>query len=160
MLVGFSAVKRFGGNVYLGAAMGAAMVSTQLTSAYEIETARAAGSIEVWHLFSLTVDKIGYQAMVIPVLCVSWLLAYIEKWLHKRLSGTADFLLTPLITLLVTGFLTFVVVGPLARELSDGITNGLSWLYTTVGPVGGFLFGLVYSPIVLRDRRASCRESV
>ena len=129
VLVGFSAVKRFGGNVYLGAAMGAAMVSTQLTSAYEIETAR--------------------QAMVIPVLCVSWLLAYIEKWLHKRLSGTADFLLTPLITLLVTGFLTFVVVGPLARELSDGITNGLSWLYTTAGPVGGFLFGLVYSPIVV-----------
>ena len=149
VLVGFSAVKRFGGNVYLGAAMGAAMVSTQLTSAYEIETAREAGSIEVWHLFGLTVDKIGYQAMVIPVLCVSWLLAYIEKWLHKRLSGTADFLLTPLITLLVTGFLTFVVVGPLARELSDGITNGLSWLYTTAGPVGGFLFGLVYSPIVV-----------
>ena len=149
VLVGFSAVKRFGGNVYLGAAMGAAMVSTQLTSAYEIETARQAGTIEVWHLFGLTVDKIGYQAMVIPVLCVSWLLAYIEKWLHKRLSGTADFLLTPLITLLVTGFLTFVVVGPLARELSDGITNGLSWLYTTAGPVGGFLFGLVYSPIVV-----------
>lgn len=149
VLVGFSAVKRFGGNVYLGAAMGAAMVSTQLTSAYEIETAREAGSIEVWHLFGLTVDKIGYQAMVIPVLCVSWLLAYIEKWLHKRLSGTADFLLTPLITLLVTGFLTFVVVGPLARELSDGITNGLSWLYTTTGAVGGFLFGLVYSPIVV-----------
>ena len=149
VLVGFSAVKRFGGNVYLGAAMGAAMVSTQLTSAYEIETAREAGSIEVWHLFGLTVDKIGYQAMVIPVLCVSWLLAYIEKWLHKRLSGTADFLLTPLITLLVTGFLTFVVVGPLARELSDGITNGLSWLYTTAGPVGGFLFGMVYSPIVV-----------
>ena len=149
VLVGFSAVKRFGGNVYLGAAMGAAMVSTQLTSAYEIETARQAGTIEVWHLFGLTVDKIGYQAMVIPVLCVSWLLAYIEKWLHKRLSGTADFLLTPLITLLVTGFLTFVVVGPLARELSDGITNGLSWLYTTAGPVGGFLFGMVYSPIVV-----------
>ena len=149
VLVGFSAAKRFGGNVYLGAAMGAAMVSTQLTSAYEIETARQAGTIEVWHLFGLTVDKIGYQAMVIPVLCVSWLLAYIEKWLHKRLSGTADFLLTPLITLLVTGFLTFVVVGPLARELSDGITNGLSWLYTTAGPVGGFLFGMVYSPIVV-----------
>ena len=149
VLVGFSAVKRFGGNVYLGAAMGAAMVSTQLTSAYEIETARQAGTIEVWHLFGLTVDKIGYQAMVIPVLCVSWLLAYIEKWLHKRLSGTADFLLTPLITLLVTGFLTFVVVGPLARELSDGITNGLSWLYTTAGPLGGFLFGMVYSPIVV-----------
>ncbi len=149
VLIGFSAAKRFGGNVYLGAAMGAAMVSTELTNAYNIQQATEAGEIEVWHLFGLTVDKIGYQAMVIPVLCVAWILSFIEKWLHKRLSGTADFLLTPLITLLVTGFLTFVVVGPLTRQLSDGITNGLEWLYNTAGPVGGFLFGLVYSPIVV-----------
>ncbi|MDO4901569.1 sucrose-specific PTS transporter subunit IIBC [Actinomyces sp.] len=149
VLVGFSAAKRFGANVYLGAAMGAAMVSTELTSAYNIQQATEAGQIESWSLFGLNVDKIGYQAMVIPVLCVAWILSVIEKWLHKRLSGTADFLLTPLITLLVTGFLTFVVVGPLARELSDGITAGLQWLYNTAGPIGGFLFGLVYSPIVV-----------
>ncbi|WP_174721993.1 sucrose-specific PTS transporter subunit IIBC [Actinomyces qiguomingii] len=149
VLVGFSAAKRFGGNVYLGAAMGAAMVSTELTSAYNIQQATEEGLIESWSLFGLNVDKIGYQAMVIPVLCVAWILSVIEKWLHKRLSGTADFLLTPLITLLLTGFLTFVVVGPLARELSDGITAGLQWLYNTAGPIGGFLFGLVYSPIVV-----------
>ncbi|KGF03753.1 PTS sucrose transporter subunit IIABC [Actinomyces urogenitalis S6-C4] len=149
VLVGFSATKRFGGNVYLGAAMGAAMVSTSLTNAYSIAQAQAEGSIEVWHLFGLTVDKIGYQAMVIPVLCVAWILSTIEKWLHKRLSGTADFLLTPLITILVTGFLTFVIVGPVTRELSDGITYGLDWIYNTLGPIGGFLFGLVYSPIVV-----------
>ncbi|WP_172120040.1 sucrose-specific PTS transporter subunit IIBC [Actinomyces faecalis] len=149
VLVGFSATKRFGGNVYLGAAMGAAMVSTSLTNAYSIAQAQAEGSIEVWHLFGLTVDKIGYQAMVIPVLCVAWILSTIEKWLHKRLSGTADFLLTPLITILVTGFLTFVIVGPVTRELSDAITYGLDWVYNALGPVGGFLFGLVYSPIVV-----------
>ena len=149
VLVGFSATKRFGGNVYLGAAMGAAMVSTSLTNAYTIAQAQAEGTIEVWHLFGLSVDKIGYQAMVIPVLCVAWILSTIEKWLHKRLSGTADFLLTPLITILVTGFLTFVIVGPLTRQLSDGITHGLDWVYNALGPVGGFLFGLVYSPIVV-----------
>ena len=149
VLVGFSAAKRFGGNVYLGAAMGAAMVSTELTNAYTIQEAREAGTIEVWHLFGLEVEKIGYQAMVIPVLAVTWIMSMIEKWLHKRLSGTADFLLTPLITLLVTGFLTFVVVGPFTRMLSDGITDGIAWLYNTVGPVGGLLFGLVYSPIVV-----------
>lgn len=149
VLVGFSATKRFGGNVYLGAAMGAAMVSTSLTNAYTITQARADGTIEVWNLFGLTVEKIGYQAMVIPIMVVAWILSTIEKWLHKRLSGTADFLLTPLITLLVTGFLTFVIVGPITREISDGLTNGLDWLYNTLGPVGGFIFGLFYSPIVV-----------
>ena len=97
----------------------------------------------------MTIDKIGYQAMVIPVLCVAWVLAAIEKRLHKRLSGTTDFLLTPLITMLATGFLTFVVVGPVTRVLSNGVTNGLAWTYNALGPIGGALFGLAYSPIVV-----------
>ncbi|MBJ2329738.1 PTS glucose transporter subunit IIA [Schaalia cardiffensis] len=156
ILVGFSATKRFGGNVYLGAAMGAAMVSGSLLSAYSMTDQDAAdafwaftGANPTWHLFGLEVDKIGYQAMVIPVLCVAWILSTIEKWLHKRLSGTADFLLTPLITMLVTGFLTFVLVGPVTRQLSVLLTNGLDWTYNTLGVFGGLIFGFFYSPIVV-----------
>ena len=171
VLVGYSAAKRFGGNVYLGAAMGAAMVSTSLLPAGSMsdDTARAnfwifqgttkcvvgqegcdiTSAVDNWSLFGLHVDKIGYQNMVIPVLCVAWILSVIEKWLHKRLSGTTDFLLTPLLTLLSTGFLTFVVVGPVTRQLSFLITDGLAWTYNTLGPIGGTLFGLVYSPIVV-----------
>ena len=149
VLIGFSAAKRFGGNAYLGAAMGAAMVSSSLTSSYTAIQAQTAGTIGIWRLFGLTIDKIGYQAMVIPVLCVAWVLAAIEKRLHERLSGTTDFLLTPLITMLATGFLTFVVVGPVTRVLSNGVTNGLAWTYNALGPIGGALFGLAYSPIVV-----------
>ena len=179
VLVGFSAAKRFGGNVYLGAAMGAAMVSTSLLSAYSMANDAAAnnfwlyqgigtdcaltdasciadlsakGSIpaaSTWYLFGIHVDKIGYQAMVIPIICVAFIMSVIEKWLHKRLSGTTDFLLTPLITMLVTGFLTFVAVGPLTRQLSMWITDGLNWTFNTLGVVGGLVFGLFYSPIVV-----------
>ena len=112
VLVGFSAAKRFGGNTYLGAAMGAAMVSPSLLSAYSMTDAAAAAKFwaytdqsSVWNLFGLEVTKVGYQAMVIPTLVVTWIMCLIEKSLHKVLKGTADFLLTPLITLLITGFL-------------------------------------------------------
>jgi len=156
VLIGFSATKRFGGNVYLGAAMGAAMVSTSLLSAYSMTDDAAAakfweytGAKPTWHLFGLEVDKIGYQAMVIPIICVAFILSVIEKQLHKYLSGTADFLLTPLITILVTGFLTFVAVGPITRQLSIWLTNGLEWGFNTLGVLGGLLFGLLYSPIVV-----------
>ncbi|WP_206645855.1 PTS beta-glucoside transporter subunit IIBCA [Actinomyces oricola] len=156
VLIGFSATKRFGGNVYLGAAMGAAMVSTSLLSAYSMTDDAAAakfweytGAEPTWHLFGLEVDKIGYQAMVIPIICVAFILSVIEKQLHKYLSGTADFLLTPLITILVTGFLTFVAVGPITRQLSIWLTNGLEWGFNTLGVLGGLLFGLLYSPIVV-----------
>ena len=139
VLVGFSAAKRFGGNTYLGAAMGAAMVSPSLLSAYSMTDAVAAAKYwaytdqsSVWNLFGLEVTKVGYQAMVIPTLVVTWIMCLIEKSLHKVLKGTADFLLTPLITLLITGFLAFVVVGPVTRELSNYLTYGINWLYTSL----------------------------
>ena len=156
VLVGFSAAKRFGGNTYLGAAMGAAMVSPSLLSAYSMTDAAAAAKFwaytdqsSVWHLFGLEVTKVGYQAMVIPTLVVTWIMCLIEKSLHKVLKGTADFLLTPLITLLVTGFLAFVVVGPITRELSNYLTYGINWAYTTLGVFGGLIFGFFYSAIVV-----------
>ena len=156
VLVGFSAAKRFGGNTYLGAAMGAAMVSPSLLSAYSMTDAAAAAKFwaytdqsSVWNLFGLEVTKVGYQAMVIPTLVVTWIMCLIEKNLHKVLKGTADFLLTPLITLLVTGFLAFVVVGPVTRELSNYLTHGINWAYTTLGVFGGLIFGFFYSAIVV-----------
>ena len=156
VLVGFSAAKRFGGNTYLGAAMGAAMVSPSLLSAYSMTDAAAAAKFwaytdqsPVWNLFGLEVTKVGYQAMVIPTLVVTWIMCLIEKSLHKVLKGTADFLLTPLITLLITGFLAFVVVGPITRELSNYLTYGINWAYTTLGVFGGLIFGFFYSAIVV-----------
>ena len=156
VLVGFSAAKRFGGNTYLGAAMGAAMVSPSLLSAYSMTDAAAAAKFwaytdqsSVWNLFGLEVTKVGYQAMVIPTLVVTWIMCLIEKSLHRVLKGTADFLLTPLITLLITGFLAFVVVGPVTRELSNYLTQGLDWLYSTLGVFGGLIFGFFYSAIVV-----------
>ena len=156
VLVGFSAAKRFGGNTYLGAAMGAAMVSPSLLSAYSMTDAAAAAKFwaytdqsSVWNLFGLEVTKVGYQAMVIPTLVVTWIMCLIEKSLHKVLKGTADFLLTPLITLLITGFLAFVVVGPVTRELSNYLTYGINWAYTTLGVFGGLIFGFFYSAIVV-----------
>ena len=156
VLVGFSAAKRFGGNTYLGAAMGAAMVSPSLLSAYSMTDSAAAAKFwaytdqsSVWNLFGLEVTKVGYQAMVIPTLVVTWIMCLIEKSLHKVLKGTADFLLTPLITLLITGFLAFVVVGPVTRELSNYLTYGINWAYTTLGVFGGLIFGFFYSAIVV-----------
>ena len=150
VLVGFSAAKRFGGNVYLGAAIGAAMVSSDLLNAWNTGAALAGeAKVEYWHIFGMDVAKIGYQAQVIPTLAVTYVMCLIEKNLHKVLKGTADFLLTPLITMLVTGFLAFTIIGPVTRVAAEYLTWGINWTYTTLGVFGGLLFGLVYSPIVV-----------
>ncbi|AKK04834.1 PTS system sucrose-specific EIIBCA component [Corynebacterium mustelae] len=149
ILVGFTATKRFGGNEYLGAGIGMAMVFPSLVNGYNVAETIAAGEMPTWDLFGLSVAQAGYQGTVLPVLAVSWILATIEKFFHRTLKGTADFLITPVLTLLITGFLTFIAVGPAMRWLGDLLAVGIQTVYDFGGPVGGFLFGLVYSPIVI-----------
>ncbi|MCP0887592.1 sucrose-specific PTS transporter subunit IIBC [Ligilactobacillus sp. WILCCON 0076] len=137
ILVGISAANRFGANRFLGAAVGMIMTTPGLVDG------------KYWNIFGMQVSQANYQYQVIPVLAAVYILSVLEKWLHKKLPAAVDFTFTPLISLMVTGFLTFIIVGPVMRGLSDAITSGIVWLYDTLGFVGTGIFGLVYSPIVL-----------
>ncbi len=145
VLIGFSAAKKFGGNPFLGAAMGMIMVHPDLMSAYQI----GVGEPAVWNVFGLEIAAIGYQGTVLPVLAVSWILANIEKRLHRVTPSWLDNLTTPLISILVTSFLTFILVGPVMREAGNLLAAGITWLYNSLGAVGGAVFGLIYAPITL-----------
>ncbi|APX73230.1 sucrose-specific PTS transporter subunit IIBC [Companilactobacillus allii] len=149
VLIGYSATKRFGGNPYLGAAIGMAMVMPSLVSGYDVANFTAAGKMTYWNIFGLKVAQAGYQGQVLPVLAVSWILATIEKWLHDHMPATLDFIFTPLIAVIITGLLTFIGVGPVMRIVSDGVTNGIVWLYNTAGFIGTGIFGTFYSAIVV-----------
>lgn len=137
ILVGISAAKRFGANQFLGAAIGMIMTSPNLIEGHH------------WLLFGLKVSQNSYQYQVIPVLAAVWILSILEKWFHKHLPSAVDFTFTPLLSIIITGFLTFIVVGPVMREVSNWLTNGIVWLYNTTGFIGTGIFGALYSPIVL-----------
>lgn len=145
VLIGFSATRKFGGNAFLGAAMGMIMVHPDLLNAYQIGLAQP----PVWDIFGFQIAAIGYQGTVLPVLAVSWILANIEKRLHKVTPSWLDNLTTPLLSILVTSFLTFICVGPALREAGNLLASGITWLYNTLGPVGGALFGFAYAPITM-----------
>jgi PTS system sucrose-specific IIC component len=145
VLIGFSATKKFGGNPFLGAAMGMIMVHPDLLNAYSIGLETA----PVWNIFGFKIAAIGYQGTVLPVLAVSFILATIEKKLHKVTPTWLDNLTTPLISIMVTAFLTFICVGPVLREAGNLLATGITWTYNTLGFAGGGLFGLVYAPITL-----------
>ncbi|MFD2616482.1 sucrose-specific PTS transporter subunit IIBC [Terrilactibacillus laevilacticus] len=149
VLIGFSATRRFGGNPYLGAVMGMIMISPDLASSYNVIHTAATNQVDHWHIFGLDVAKQGYQDSVLPVLAVSFILAKIEKYLHKHITKALDFNFTPMLAIIFTGFMTFLFVGPMMRHVSDSLTNGLTWLYDVTGFVGTLVFGFFYSTIVI-----------
>ena len=149
ILIGFSATKRFGGNPYLGAAAGMMLVMPSLVNGYGVAEAIASNKMPYWDVFGFKIAQAGYQGQVLPVIGVAWILATLEKFFHKHLKNAIDFTFTPMLAVIITGFVTFAVVGPVLRGISNGMTDGLVWLVNTLGGVGYGIFGLGYSAIVL-----------
>lgn len=138
ILVAISAAKRFGANQFLGAAIGMIMTTPDL-----------GGATKYWDIFGFHVSQTSYTYQVIPVLAAIYVLAFLEKRFHKWLPSAVDFTFTPLLSVMITGFLTFTVIGPVLKFVSDAITNGIVWLYDTTSFVGMGVFGLTYSAIVM-----------
>lgn len=155
VLIGFSATKRFGGNAFLGATLGMIMVHPDLLNAYGYGAALVDNTVPVWNILGFTIEKVGYQGTVLPVLASSFILAKIEIGLRKVTPSSLDNLLTPLLSILVTALLTFTIVGPITRSAGDLFTNGIVWLYNTTGFVGGGIFGFSYAPIVITGMHQS-----
>ena len=138
ILVGISAAKRFGANIFLGAAIGMIMTTPDL-----------GGATKFWDIFGYNVAQTNYAYQVIPVLAAIWILAHLEKFFHKKLPSAVDFTFTPLLSVMITGFLTFTVVGPVMLLVSNGITDAIVWLYNTTSFIGMTVFGGTYSLIVM-----------
>ncbi len=149
ILIAFSASKKFGGNPFLGAALGMLMVHPDLLNGWGFAGAAVAGDIPVWNIFGFEIEKVGYQGSVLPVLVAAYILAKVENGLRKFIPSVLDNLLTPLLAIFITGVLTFTIVGPFTRDIGFLLGDGLNWLYDSAGFIGGAVFGFIYAPFVI-----------
>ena len=92
---------------------------------------------------------IGYQGHVIPVIIAVWVLAQIEKRLHKIVPAMFDLFVTPLVSVFVTGYLTLSIIGPIFVAVENGLLNGIQWLIALPFGVGSFIMGALYAPTVV-----------
>ena len=149
VLLGFSATRKFGGNPFLGAALGMLLVHPSLSDGWNYAKTLMEGNIKYWNVFGLEIEKVGYQGTVIPTIISAWVLATLEKNFRKFIPSYLDNLITPMFSLFIAGFLAFTVIGPFGREAGSLISAGLAWLYDTLGFFGGAIFGTLYAPIVI-----------
>ncbi|MCY7791714.1 PTS system trehalose-specific EIIBC component [Bacillus haynesii] len=148
-LIGWSAVKRFGGNPLLGIVLGVMLVHPDLLNAWGYGAAEQSGEIPVWNLFGLEVQKVGYQGQVLPILLASYLLAKIERFLTKRTPESIQLLVVAPITLLVTGFASFIIIGPITFAIGNVLTSGLIAVFEQFALLGGLLYGGLYAALVI-----------
>ena len=141
VLVAISAARVFGGNIFLGGVIGIMMVHPALMNAW---TVTPTNQPAVWNLGIFSIAQVGYQGHVIPVILAVLLMSTVEKWLHKHVPEMIDLFVTPLVTVLVTAFATFVVIGPIFSVLENWVLQGAEWLVTSTGGIGALVMGALY----------------
>jgi PTS system trehalose-specific IIC component len=148
-LIGWSAVKRFGGSELLGIVLGLMLIHPDLLNAWGYAEAVAKGTVPYWHLFGLNIQKIGYQGQVLPVLVSAYVLAKIENFLNKRVPDAFKLLIVAPVTLLITGFLSFLIIGPVTFAIGKAITAAFVTVFDKVPLLGGLIYGGLYAVLVV-----------
>lgn len=148
ILIAFSAAKTFGANPFLGAVIGMIMIHPNLQNAWTVATEGVQATQSVW--FGLySIDMVGYQGHVIPVVIAVWVLAFIEKRLHKVVPAMLDLFVTPLVSVFVTGYLTLSIIGPVFVTVENGLLDGIQWLIGLPFGIGSFVMGGLYAATVV-----------
>ena len=143
VIVAISAARVFGGNTFLGAVIGLAMIHANLVNAWVVGSM---SQIPTWDFkilnFVINVQKVGYQGHVIPVIIAVWFMCGLEKWLHKHTPEMIDLFVVPFTTVLVTTFFTFTIIGPIFSQLETWVLEAAKILVKN--PIGSGIMGAIY----------------
>ncbi|MGJ0022744.1 PTS system trehalose-specific EIIBC component [Streptococcus dysgalactiae] len=148
----WSVTRKMGTTQILGIVLGICLVSPQLLNAYAVAGTPAAEIAKnwVWDFGFFTINRIGYQAQVIPALLAGLSLAYLEIFWRKRIPEVVSMIFVPFLSLIPALILAHTVLGPIGWTIGKGIsfvvlaglTGPVKWLF-------GAIFGALYAPLVI-----------
>ncbi|AOR63821.1 PTS trehalose transporter subunit IIBC [Pectobacterium wasabiae] len=142
----WSTVKKMGGSPILGIVLGITLVSPQLMNAYDIGSQNP----DVWDFGIFSIQKVGYQAQVIPSILAGLFLGWFEVRLRKYIPNYLTLVIVPVVTILVSVAVAHAILGPLGRLIGNSISDGVRYLMLgDFAPIGSMIFGFFYSPLVI-----------
>ncbi|MCD8369671.1 MAG: PTS transporter subunit EIIC [Clostridiales bacterium] len=151
ILLGFTAARKFGCSEFIGAAIGGALVypsMVNIASTLELAGTLFAGtafSMDYYNTFlgiPVVMPGSGYTSSIIPIMVAVYLASKIEKACRKGLPEVIRNLLTPLIVLVVTVPVTYLVIGPVVQGICGVVFLLISGLFN-MGLIGGIIGGAI-----------------
>lgn len=146
ILIGYNAQQAFGGSGVNGAILASLFV---LGYNPDATSGIYSGMSE---FFGYTIDPRGN---IIGVLLAAIIGAQVERKVREYMPDDLDMILTSVVTLLIMGVVTFVVIMPIGGELF----KGMSWLFLNLNdnPLGAaILAGLFLISVVFGIHQALC----
>ena len=144
--------RKMGTSQILGIVLGICLVSPQLLNAYSVASTPASEIAKdwVWDFGFFTVNRIGYQAQVIPALLAGLSLSYLEIFWRKHVPEVVSMIFVPFLSLIPALILAHTFLGPIGWTIGQalstvvlaGLTGPVKWLF-------GAVFGALYAPFVI-----------
>ena len=143
LLLAVTCSKKLNTNTFLNVALAGALVHPNYTALLT-----DAFNIHFSSVFGIPVTLATYSSTVIPVILMSISLKYIDGFLDKVIPKIVKFFFKPVLTLLIAGLLTFIVLGPIGFVVGVGISTALNTLSTHVGWLVPVIIGGVFPLMV------------
>ena len=148
----WSVSRKMGTSQILGIVLGICLVSPQLLNAYSVASTPAAEIAKdwVWDFGFFTVNRVGYQAQVIPALLAGLSLSYLEIFWRKHIPEVVSMIFVPFLSLIPALILAHTVLGPIGWTIGQGLSSVV--LAGLTGPVKwlfGAVFGALYASFVI-----------
>ncbi|MEI0593364.1 PTS transporter subunit EIIC [Brachyspira pilosicoli] len=103
---------------------------------------------EAASLFAIKLTLVDYSGSVLPIIITVWIQSFIEKYADKYSPEMIKFFTKPLITILLTGILALLFIGPLGSKLNDIVASAANILNDKVSWLIPLLMGAL-QPIML-----------
>lgn len=139
-----SAAKKFKTNQYLAVAMASIIMYPTMVDAAK------AGEISNF-LFGgiLPIPVFNYSGSVIPIIFSVFALSYIYKWIDRIVPEAARTVVTPTLTIFISGFFTLTVIGPVGIYMGKALAWVLDGMFGISPILAGFIMGLIRPASIL-----------
>lgn len=146
LVLGYTAGKKFGGNPFITMAIGGALTHPLMIAAFD--AAQMSGAASETFL-GIPVTFLNYSGSVIPIILASWVSCWLEKQGNRFLHSAVKNFFSPVLCIAVTVPLTFLIIGPVATWLSQGLANGYQAIYTLSPWLAGGAMGAMWQVCVI-----------
>jgi PTS system beta-glucosides-specific IIC component len=146
IMLGYTAGKKFGGNPFITMAIGGALTHPLMMAAFE--AAQQPDAVREY-FFGIPLTFINYSSSVIPIIFAAWVSCRLELLFNRVLHSALRNFVTPLLCLVITVPLTFLLIGPAATWLSHLLANGFQTIYGFNPIIAGAFMGAMWQVCVI-----------
>lgn len=133
VFLGITLAKKLGGNMFVGGAIGAALLDPSYTGLI--------GSEGIVDFLGLHVTPIDYASSVFPIFVAIFIYYWVDKLLKKIILKDLQLFLVPMFSLLIMVPLTVILFGPFGTTVGDVISNAVMWLIDKSHILAGIVLG-------------------